>query len=52
MKAIVKYISSKKEQEAEIYTSFVYLCEDAKAISKVDFDDFFEIVKLLHTENN
>lgn len=43
MKAVIKHKSTGKLYEAEIYTSFVYLVEEMREISKQDFNDFFEI---------
>ena len=44
MKTTVRHITSGRVQDAEIYTSFVYLVDDMRKITKQEFEDFFEIV--------
>jgi len=44
METTVRHITSGRVQDAEIYTSFVYLVDDMRKITKQEFEDFFEIV--------
>jgi len=44
MQTTVRHITSGRVQDAEIYTSFVYLVDDMRKITKQEFEDFFEIV--------
>lgn len=40
----IKHKSTGNTCEAEIYSSFVYLVDEMRQISKQDFNDFYEVV--------
>ena len=43
MKAVHK--STGRVIEVEIYTSFVYFVEEIRTVSRIDFDEFYQVIE-------